>query len=64
MGHGILPTLSFLRPHGADGYRCSGTTVSLLDDVCLQAERTDDAMKLEEKSAGVAQRVSFWVTTP
>ena len=36
----------------------------LLDDVCLQAQRTDNTMQLEKQAAGVTQRLAFRVAAP
>lgn len=48
----------------ADGDTGSRASVAFLDHVCFQTERTDDTVEFEEETAGVAERVAFWVASP
>lgn len=58
---GLLRRTGGSRP---DGDLVPAAPISFLDDVRLQGKRTDHAMKLQEQSAGVAQRMPFRVATP
>lgn len=62
----VQGTRRLLRPRTAPSnwYVGPGTTISLLNHVRLQTQRSHHAMQLQEKTTGVTQWLAFRVSSP